>query len=208
MKKIAVIVALESEYEMASRILAQRPGISLSMCGIGKVNAAIGATAIIEKDRPDAIISTGLAGAIDRSLHTMDIIVARQVAYHDVWCGEGNELGQVQGYPRFFDSDKELYGKAMSLSVEGLDIKGGLQISGDRFINAEDIPHLRNMYPEALSVDMESGALAQTCYRYGIPFISFRVISDGCDQDTYNDFWTKAPENSFKVLKSYLDILL
>ena len=208
MKKIAVIVALESEYDFAKSILADKPGISLSMCGIGKVNAAIGATAIIEKNRPDAIISTGLAGAIDRSLHTMDIIVARQVAYHDVWCGEGNEYGQVQGYPRFFDADRELYDKAMSLSVEGLSIKGGLQISGDRFINAEDVPHLRSMYPEALSVDMESGALAQTCHRYGVPFISFRVISDGCDESTYNDFWTKAPENSFKVLKSFLDTLL
>ncbi len=208
MKKIAVIVALESEYDFAKSILADKPGISLSMCGIGKVNAAIGATAIIEKTRPDAIISTGLAGAIDRSLHTMDIIVARQVAYHDVWCGEGYEYGQVQGYPRFFDADRELYDKAMSLSVEGLSIKGGLQISGDQFINAEDVPHLRRMYPEALSVDMESGALAQTCHRYGVPFISFRVISDGCDESTYNDFWTKAPENSFKVLKSFLDTLL
>lgn len=208
MKKIAVIVALESEYDFAKSILADKPGISLSMCGIGKVNAAIGATAIIEKNRPDAIISTGLAGAIDRSLHTMDIIVARQVAYHDVWCGEGYEYGQVQGYPRFFDADRELYDKAMSLSVEGLSIKGGLQISGDQFINAEDVPHLRRMYPEALSVDMESGALAQTCHRYGVPFISFRVISDGCDESTYNDFWTKAPENSFKVLKSFLDTLL
>ena len=208
MKKIAVIVALESEYDFAKSILADKPGISLSMCGIGKVNAAIGATAIIEKNRPDAIISTGLAGAIDRSLHTMDIIVARQVAYHDVWCGEGTEYGQVQGYPRFFDADRDLYDKAMSLSVKGLSIKGGLQISGDQFINAEDVPHLRRMYPEALSVDMESGALAQTCHRYGVPFISFRVISDGCDESTYNDFWTKAPENSFRVLKSFLDTLL
>lgn len=207
MKKIAVIVALESEYAMASRFLADRPGISLSLCGMGKVNAAIGATAIIGKERPDAIISTGLAGAIDPSLRTMDIIVARQVAYHDVWCGEGNEWGQVQGLPRFFDADRDLYGKAMSLKVEGLSLKGGLQISGDRFINAEDVPGLRSMYPEALAVDMESGALAQTCFRYGVPFISFRIISDGCDESTYNDFWTKAPENSFRLLRSYLDLL-
>ena len=68
MKKIAVIVALESEYAMASRFLADRPGISLSLCGMGKVNAAIGATAIIGKERPDAIISTGLAGGRSRTV--------------------------------------------------------------------------------------------------------------------------------------------
>ena len=207
MKKIAVIVALESEFDLVSKAIADRPDISLHMCGIGKVNAAIGATAIIEKERPDAIISSGVAGAIDPSLKPMDIIVARQVAYHDVWCGAPNPVGVVQGYPQFFDADKYLYDKAMSLKVDGLDIKSGLQISGDRFIVADDIPGLRELYPEALSVDMESGSLSQTCYRYGVPFISFRIISDSADEGSYADFWTKAPENSFRVLKSYLDIL-
>lgn len=205
--KIAVIVALESEYALVNKAIAGNPDISLHLCGIGKVNAAIGATSIIEKERPDAIISSGVAGAIDASLKPMDVIVARQVAYHDVWCGPPYEIGEVQGYPRFFDADKYLYDKAMSLSIDGLNIKGGLQISGDRFIVADDIPALHELYPEALSVDMESGALSQTCHRYGIPFISFRIISDSADEGSYADFWTKAPENSFRVLKSYLDLL-
>ena len=207
MKKIAVIVALESEYKLVKKAIAGRPGISLSLCGIGKVNAAIGATSIIERDLPDAIISTGVAGAIDPCLKPMDVIVARQVAYHDVWCGPGCDPGVVQGLPKYFDADKEMYDKAMGLSVPGLNIKGGLQISGDRFIVADDIPSLRALYPDALSVDMESGALSQTCYRYGMPFISFRIISDSADEGSYSDFWTKAPENSFRVLKSFIDSL-
>ena len=208
MKKIAVIVALEKEFTLAQKALAGMPGISLSICGMGKVNAAVGATSIIEREHPDAIISTGVAGAIDASLKPMDVIVARQVAYHDVWCGPGFDPGVVQGLPQYFDADKELYAKAMSLSLDGLTIKGGLQISGDRFILAEDVPCLHAMYPEALSVDMESGALSQTCYRYGVPFISFRIISDSADGDAYDDFWTKAPENSFLVLKAFLDSIL
>ena len=207
MKKIAVIVALEREYELVGKALAGRPDISLSLCGIGKVNAAVGATEVILRDRPDAIISSGVAGAIDASLKPMDVIVASRVAYHDVWCGPPNEFGVVQGYPHFFEAGKELYDKAMSLSVEGVAIKGGLQISGDRFIVAEDIPALHRLYPEALSVDMESGALAQTCHRFGIPFISFRILSDSADEGSYTDFWTKAPENSFRVLKSFLETL-
>ena len=208
MKKIAVIVALESEYKLFSRAIAGRDDIILSMCGIGKVNAAIGATSIIEREHPDAIISTGVAGAIDAGLKPMDVIVAKQVAYHDVWCGAPYPIGEVQGYPRFFDADKDMYSKAMSLSVEGLAIKGGLQISGDRFIVADDIPALRALYPDALSVDMESGALSQTCHRYGVPFISFRIISDSADEGSYADFWTKAPESSFRVLRSFLELCL
>lgn len=207
MRKIAVIVALESEYKLVSKALGDKPGISLSLCGIGKVNAAVGATSIIERFHPDAIISSGVAGALDPELRPMDVIVAQRVAYHDVWCGGDNEWGQVQGFPKYFEADKELYSKAMSLNIEGLRIKGGLQISGDRFIDAGDVPGLIKLYPDALAVDMESGALSQTCHRYGIPFISFRIISDSADESSYSDFWSQAPENSFKVLESFLDTL-
>lgn len=199
---------MQKEYDLAQKAIAGMPGISLSICGMGKVNAAVGATSVIERNRPEAIISTGVAGALDDSLKPMDVIVARQVAYHDVWCGPGCEHGVVQGLPQYFDADKDLYAKAMAMSVEGLTIKGGLQISGDRFITGDDVPALRAMYPEALSVDMESGALAQTCYRYGIPFISFRIISDSADGDAYDDFWAQVPGNSFRILKTYLDSLL
>ena len=207
MKKIAVIVALESEYALVQKAIQNNPNVSLSLCGIGKVNAAVGATAIIERNRPDAIISTGVAGSLTGSLRPLDIVVAERIAYHDVWCGEGVEWGQVQGFPKYFQTDEELYSKAMALSVDGCTIKGGLQISGDRFITAKDLPALREMYPEAISVDMESGALAQTCHRYGIPFISFRVISDGADESSYADFWSMATEHSFRVLESYLSTL-
>lgn len=207
MKRIAVIVALESEYALVGKALGGRREMSLSLCGIGKVNAAVGATSLIERSKPDIIISTGVAGAIDSSLKPMDIIVAERVAYHDVWCGGDLPVGQVQGFPLYFDADKELYAKAMGLKVDGLAIKGGLQISGDRFITAADLPALRSLYPDALSVDMESGALSQTCHRYGIPFISFRIISDSADEGSYNDFWSLAPENSFRVLSSFLDAI-
>ena len=207
MKRIAVIVALESEYALVGKALGGRREMSLSLCGIGKVNAAVGATSLIERSKPDIIISTGVAGAIDSSLKPMDIIVAERVAYHDVWCGGDLPVGQVQGFPLYFEADKELYAKAMGLKVDGLAIKGGLQISGDRFITAADLPALRSLYPDALSVDMESGALSQTCHRYGIPFISFRIISDSADEGSYNDFWSLAPENSFRVLSSFLDAI-
>ena len=207
MKKIALIVALESEYALVKKVLGDKPGFSLSLCGIGKVNAAIGATALIERDRPDAIISTGVAGGLTSGLKPLDVVVAERIAYHDVWCGEPCEWGQVQGYPRIFQTAPELYSKAMGLSVEDVSIRGGLQLSGDRFISAPDIPRLLSLYPEAISVDMESGALAQTCYRYGIPFISFRVISDSADEGSYNDFWARATEHSFRVLEAYLEAL-
>lgn len=70
-------------------------------CGIGKVNAAAGAVELIRNFEPDCIISTGVAGGIDSCLKVMDVVASRQIVYHDVWCGEGNAYGQIQGLPTF-----------------------------------------------------------------------------------------------------------
>jgi adenosylhomocysteine nucleosidase len=66
-------------------------------------------------------------------------------------------------------------------------------------------------FPEALAVDMESCSIAQTCYVYDIPFISFRIISDVPLKDSkaqmYFDFWDKMAEGSFDVTKSFLNAI-
>ena len=78
MKRIAVIVALESEYALVGKALGGRPEMSLSLCGIGKVNAAVGATSLIERSKPDIIISTGVA-----NLYTIQLAV-RPIAYQEI----------------------------------------------------------------------------------------------------------------------------
>ena len=102
--KIGVIIAMDIEYRKMCDALGGRPQgiingneVVLWQCGIGKVNAAIGTINLITQHNPDCIISTGLAGGIDPSLEVTDVVVGSQTAYHDVWCGEGNEWGQVQG---------------------------------------------------------------------------------------------------------------
>ena len=55
--------------------------------GIGKVNAAIGAVELIKTYQPDCIISTGVAGGIDREISVMDVVVSSKIVYHDVYCG-------------------------------------------------------------------------------------------------------------------------
>ena len=101
----------------------------LMQCGIGKVNAAAGTVELIRNFQPDCIISTGVAGGIDSELNVMDVVVSRNIVYHDVWCGEGNAYGQVQGFPTFFRGDDTLYNSALSLDSEP-QIHGGLILHG------------------------------------------------------------------------------
>lgn len=187
--RIGVIIAMDIEYQMMLGVLGGKPEgviagneVILWQCGIGKVNAAIGTMELIQKYHPDCIINTGLAGGIDASLHVQDVVAGSQVAYHDVWCGEGNEIGQVQGLPARFDGNERLLEFAQSIkekieSCSQLHI--GLICSGDQFItNKEELAKIKHNYPDGLACEMESAAIAHTCYLKEIPFLCLRIISD------------------------------
>ena len=226
--KIGIITAMSSEHKQVAQLLENKQEhnegvytytlgniknntIILTQCGIGKVNAAAGAVELIRNYQPDCIISTGVAGGIDRCLKVMDVVASQHIVYHDVWCGEGNAYGQVQGMPTFFESNKTLFDCAMSLDTNTA-IHGGLICSGDKFItDREELNAIKGNFPEGLAVDMESGSIAQVCYIYKVPFISFRIISDtpGAENhwEQYTNFWGEMADRSFGVTKAFLESL-
>ena len=206
--KICIIVAMESEYALMHKLLEAGgvPGheLVLERCGRGKVNAAVVATELISREHPDLVISTGVAGSTSHSIHTGDFVVSREIVFHDAWYGEGNEYGQVQDRPARFSAPEPLVQKAA-----GLGAIPGLITSGDKFIeDRKDVDFILSHFPDALAVDMESGALAQTCYLKGVPFISIRLISDGNDDahmEAYKNFWQTAGAESFRMVHSLLE---
>ena len=187
--------------------------IILRQCGIGKVNAALGAAELIRAFAPDAMVSTGVAGGIDCCLGVMDVVVSTSIVYHDVWCGMGCEYGQVQGMPAVFAADEAMCRAAQSLNNEGKTrIHAGLICTGDQFItNRDELDRIKGNFPAGLAVDMESAAIAQTCHIYGIPFVSFRIISDtpGVDKhiEQYENFWGEMANRSFDVTRRFLEAI-
>ena len=185
--------------------------IILMQCGIGKVNAAAGAVEMIHNFAPDGIISTGVAGGIDSCLNVMDVVVSSRIVYHDVWCGEGNAYGQIQGLPLYFTGNETLFQCAISLDTETA-IHGGLICSGDKFItDRQELETIKANFPEGLAVDMESASIAQVCHLYEVPFISFRIISDtpGAEKhlEQYKNFWGEMADRSFHVTEAFLKAL-
>lgn len=218
---IGLIVAMRSEFDMVFKALRNpeeqqikhltfatgqinNQPVVLMQSGMGKVNAALATCEMIENFHPEYIINTGLAGGLSPELSVMDIVLGEDVVYHDVWCGEENEYGQVQGLPPLFHGDKNLINKAAAISSDIKIIKG-LIASGDQFISdITELKKIKNHFPTGLAVDMESAAIAQTCYLYNTPFLSIRIISDtpGIDNhyQQYLDFWNKAPEKSCEII--------
>ena len=186
-----------------------RHDVMVMQCGIGKVNAAMGTLMLVNHFAPNYVINSGVAGGADLSVNVMDVVAGARVAYHDVWCGPESELGQVQGLPLYFEGAKRL----LDLVPDRDDIHKGLICSGDQFIDKkEDVNRIKGNFPEALAVDMESGAIAQVCFLSKVPFLALRVISDspGASHDNtkqYLDFWSDAPQESFALLKDIISRL-
>lgn len=227
-KTIGILTAMSVEFKQIASILTETETewigpyeffvgnlkdkkIVLMQCGIGKVNASSGVTNMILNFHPDSIVSTGVAGGIDVSLRVMDVVVSTQTCYHDVSCGDDVDPGQVQGLPRFFDSDKGMIEKARSLETD-IRIVPGLICTGDQFITSRDqLDIIKAAYPEGMAVDMESAAIAHVCHLYGLPFVSFRIISDtpGAEAhfETYLNFWQTMADKSFSVTRLFLNSL-
>ena len=216
--KIGIIVAMDKELRQLQSLFTDG-SVVVQKCGIGKVNAALGAQRMINEFRPDAIISSGCAGGNGDDVNVQDIVVSTQLAYHDVYCGtavdDSTQYGQVQGLPARFEADPYLLRKSDELkvkSVQTLAIHQGLIVTGDWFVDSrEKMREIIGHFPEAKAVDMESCAIAQTCYINKVPFISFRVISDVPLRDTnasqYHNFWETIADNSFQMTRTFVESL-
>lgn len=224
-KTIGVLTAMSVEYRQVAAMMQDTETVQsgpqeflvgtlgesrvvLLQCGIGKTNAATGVTNLIMTFHPDYIISTGVAGGIDAQLDVMDVVIGQEVCYHDVYCGDNCDPGQVQGLPKLFKGDEHLVSIATLLEAD-VRVVPGLICTGDQFItNRDELDVIKAKYPQGLAVDMESGAIAQVCHLWNVPFLSFRIISDTpgvkAHFEQYLNFWDTMADKSFTVTKEFL----
>lgn len=175
--------------------------------GIGKVNAAIGTTLLIDTFQPDYVINTGCAGGFPSNLNVGDIVISSDVLHHDMDCTVfGYNKGQVPGMPPSFKADElliKLADKAVH-QLTDLNTKQGTITTGDQFMNDPlHTSQLKEIFPQAKAVEMEGAAIAQTCFQFGVPFVVIRSISDIAGQENaiqYTEFVEVAAVNSAKIV--------
>ena len=140
--KIGIIVAMQKEQALILPLLSDATTVSsgsityhrgfigenevaVMQCGIGKVNAAVGAVSLIDAFAPDLVINTGVAAGAGDEVAVMDMVIADRLVHHDFWC-IGEEWGHVPGSPRFFPAKlpaiKETDGVKVGLIASALHI--------------------------------------------------------------------------------------
>lgn len=165
--------------------------VVLVRCGIGKVNAAIGAQILCDCFEVTHVVNTGIAGSLNARLDIGDMVVSREVMHHDFDCCHfGYPVCKIPGMPTAFLADEILMDDAAEAaqSVGVPQVLTGTVASGDQFV-AE--PALKQQIIDrtgALCTEMEGAAIAQTAYRNGVPFVILRAISDKADNSAEMDY--------------------
>ncbi len=193
--------------------------------GIGKVNASIATALVIERFAPKVVINTGSAGGIaggiggktandDEKLSVGDVVLGESVTHHDVdVTAFGYQIGQMAQMPVDYPSDQQLlaiFEKASSAFTSAKVHKGQI-VSGDQFIASSDkFASIKANFPQAMAVEMEAAAIAQTCYRFGVPFVVVRAISDLADEEasiSFDEFLEQAGKHSAEMVLEALEAL-
>lgn len=155
--------------------------IAMARCGIGKVNAAVTAALLLKEFKPQYLINIGVAGGFQQGINIGDIVVSSELRHYDADATIFSyERGQIPRMPASFKSDSwllqiaDMAGKKLNKRVHF-----GQVLSGDSFIHSDhQISDLQSSFPDALAVEMEGAAIAQTGYLFSTPFIGIRSVSD------------------------------
>ncbi|HJZ59022.1 MAG TPA: hypothetical protein VKE74_29025 [Gemmataceae bacterium] len=147
------LFALEREAAPFRKLVANRPGIRVVVCGVGLSTARHAAEEVTRRDPPAAVVFAGFGGALRDGLAVGDVVVAAEVMDEagGVWRCEN--VGQQQA--RLLTTTRLIASPSEKREL------------GERH--------------QADVVDMESAAAAAVCHARGVPFLAVRAVSDTID---------------------------
>lgn len=229
--KIAVIGAMEEEVE-ALRSAIEHPkttvianseytegtyaghDVVLLKSGIGKVNAAMSTSILLQQFSPDVVINTGSAGGFDTSLDVGAIVISDEVRHHDVdVTAFGYEMGQVPNLPAAFHSDEKLrlLAEQVVQSIGQHQYATGLIATGDSFMSDPTrVEIVRGHFPQMKAAEMEAAAVAQVCHQFDVPFVIIRSLSDIAGKESsisFDEFLPTAAKHSTEIVLTVISKL-
>ena len=202
--------------------------VVLAQTGIGKVNAAIVTTLLLEHFQPRELVFTGIAGGVNPELSPGDLVVGTQVSYHDYGTLTPDSMKRratrnpftMQENPEFFRCDSGLVQKALLAGKKSLLEKinsrkgnhtpliiAGIIVTGDVFVSSLAATQNLRSRLNADATEMEGAAVAQVCWQQKTPFIIIRSLSDDAGNNAAMDvrsFYEIAARNSANLVMTLM----
>lgn len=200
--------------------------------GVGKVNAAMTSTLLLQHFQPDRVLFTGVAGGISQDMNIGDIVIADSLVQYDFgtmnkdntisYWGAENPVNHTRN-PVFIKSDAQLVTIAKSAAAHLKlapividhtnrlpEIKSGIIATGDLFLSSSQKKQEIYSALKAKAVEMEGGAVAQVCYQHQVPFLVIRSISDLADEladSSFTQFIGIASKNAMRLVQEIIELL-
>lgn len=217
---IGVIIAMQSEAEILleqmqikkTETISQKnvfigqafgKDVVLIICGVGKVNAAIGAQIAISVYGAEKLLNFGVAGGLNDGTELCQVYQIKKAVQFDfdLVSLNGTKMGTLDEYTENY------------LPLSTLNTPYPLKNLGtsDRFNDSEGDYLLLTNELKADIRDMEGCAIVQTALKADIPVYSFKAISDvaksGNTAKQYFENRSKALDNLKNELKKIFEVI-
>ncbi|MDP5273320.1 5'-methylthioadenosine/adenosylhomocysteine nucleosidase [Chengkuizengella axinellae] len=185
--------------------------VVLCKSGVGKVNAAVCSQILIDHFEINAVIFTGVAGALHPDLQIGDIVISTDCMHHDM---DASPLGFSRGtipYDKtsIFKADDDLIKAAFQASEKSFHnrTRKGRILSGDQFIADREVVQQLHKQMDGDCTEMEGAAVAQVCSMNEVPFVIIRSMSDKADGSAdvnFAEFVVQASQHSYQIVEQML----
>lgn len=184
---IGIVIAMQSEADiLQSKMQIERnltvcgkpvhvgkaygKDVALCVCGVGKVNAAVGAQLLISQFVPSAILNFGVAGSLNPQTELCQVYSISHATQFDFDLVQinGGEIGTLNEYDEPY----------LPLQVLSLPFPCRKLGTADRFNDASCDFELLTKTLHADIRDMEGGAIVQAALAAKLPVCSIKAISD------------------------------
>jgi len=158
---LIVLTALRPELDHLNMPM----GIQVFYTGIGKINATITALEAIAQTRPSLIVNFGTVGAVSEDIS--GLLQIKRVVQRDMIAEPLSPRGRVP----FCERPHEYF------STQGSYTCG----TGDSFVTTKD-PWLEEQGVHV--VDMELFAIAAVAHAHGLPWLSYKYVTDFTNEES------------------------
>ena len=181
-------------------------------CGIGKVNSALCAQILISEFNVEAVVNTGVAGALNSKLDVFDIVISTDAIEYDfdttVFGHKKGEIPRMETSTFIADERRIDFAYNSSINeVKNHKVLKGRVVTGDRFISSKELKDELVKEFDAYCGEMEGASIAHVCYLNKTPFVIIRAMSDKADGSAdvvYDEFVKDAAHNSKDIVLNML----
>ncbi|MBO5412016.1 MAG: 5'-methylthioadenosine/S-adenosylhomocysteine nucleosidase [Clostridia bacterium] len=171
----------------------QGKNLALCVCGVGKVNAALGAQLLISKFDAETLLNFGVAGGLNDSTKLCQVYQISDAVQFDFDLTQlnGTKIGTLDEYTENY----------LALASCGNEFPCRKLGTSDRFNDSPDDYRLLTEELNADIRDMEGAAIVQAGYSAQIPVYSVKAISDVAGSGSTTEQFLQNRDKALQNLK-------